>query len=85
VNDVRGRTCEGLRSARDPGEIRAKPEVDLSLEDVERVRVLPVDVWVRTLLAGLVAKERDNQLLELAEDRDRPLGAVGRRFAFAGS
>ena len=85
VNDVRGRTCEGLRSARDPGEIRAKPEVDLSLEDVERVRVLPVDVWVRTLLAGLVAKERDNQLLELAEDRDRPLGAVGRRFALTGS
>ena len=82
--DVRWRAREGFRSPFEPRDLRAEAEVDLSLEDVERVRVLAVDVGVRAFLAGLVAEERDDQLVELAEDRDRPLGAIGGRLTLAG-
>jgi len=84
MHDVRRRAGEGFRSAFEPRDLRAEAEVDLSLEDVERVRVLAVDVGVRAFLAGLVAEERDDQLVELAEDRDRPLGTIGGLLAFAG-
>jgi len=84
MHHVRRRSGECLRSGGDSRDVWAEPEVDLSLEDVERVRVLPVDVWIRALLAGLVAKPRHDQLLELAEDPQRPLGTVGGRLALAG-
>jgi len=85
MNDIRRRARECLRSGDDPCDVRAEAEVDLSLEDVERVRVLPVDVRVWALLTGLVAKPRHDQLLELAEDPQRPFGTVGGRLALAGS
>ncbi len=84
MNDIRRRARECLRSGGDPRDVRAEAEVDLSFEDVERVRVFPVDVRVGAVLAGLVAKPRHDQLLELAEDSQRPLGTVGGRLALAG-
>jgi len=84
MHHVRRRACECLRSGGDSCDVRAEAEIDLSLEDVERVRVLPVDVRIRAFFAGLVAKPRHDQLLELAEDAQCPLGTVGGRLALAG-
>jgi len=83
MHDVRRSGCKGLRSAVDPRDLWAEPEVDLSIQDVERVRVLPVDMRVGAFFAGLVAKPRHDQLLELAEDPQRPLGTIGGRLALA--
>ena len=84
MNDIPRRARECLRSGGDPRDVRAEAEVDLSFQDVERVRVLPVDVRVRAVLAGLVAKPRHDQLFELAEDPQCPFGTVGGRLALAG-
>ena len=81
MHDVRRSGCKGLRPALDLGDLGAETEVDLPLEDVESVRVLPVNVRVRALLARLVAEPRHDQLLELAEDPQRPLGTIGGRLA----
>src|SRR5947207_1003368 len=83
MHHVRRRARECLRPACDPLDLGTQPEVDLALEDIEGVGVLPVDVRIRAFLAGLVAKPGHDQLLEFAEDPQRPLGAVGGRFALA--
>ena len=82
--DVRRRRGERAGTAGQPRHVRPEPEVDLALEDVERVGVLPVDVGLRAFLAGLVAEPRHDQLFEVAEDPQRPLGPVGGRLALAG-
>ena len=47
-------------------------------------QALLVDVGVRPMLAGLVAKPGHDQLVELAQDAQRPLGAIGDGLALAG-
>ena len=84
MHDVRRRAGERLRSGGDSLDIGAEAEIDLSFQDVERIGVLPVNVRIRAFLAGLVAKPRHDQLLELAEDSQCSLGTVGGRLAFTG-
>ena len=84
VHDVRRRGSEGSRPRGHCLELRPERQLDLALEHVERVGVVVVDVRVGAVLAGLVAEPAHDQLLELAQDADRPLGAVGHDLAFAG-
>jgi len=85
VHDIWRSGYKGLWPALDSGDLGAESEVDLAFEGIERVRVLPVDVRIRPFLARLVAEPRDDQLFELAEDPQRPLGAIGGRLAVAGA
>ena len=66
-------------------ELRTERDLDLAFQHVERVGVVLVDVGVGPLLAGLVAEPRDDEVLELEQDPQRPLGAVGDDLAFARS
>ena len=83
VHDVRRRGSECAGAAGHRRRIGPEAELNLAFEHVERVRVLPVHVRVRALLAGLVAETRNDDLREVAEDRDLPLGPVGGLLAFA--
>ena len=85
VGAVRMGLLDGQVVVNPPMSRMAESELDLSFEDVERIRVLPVDMRVRAFFAGLIAKPRHDQLLEVAEDPQRPLGAIGGRLALAGS
>ena len=85
VHDIWRSGYKGLWPALDSGDLGAESEVDLAFEGIERVRVLPVDVRIRPFLARLIAEPRDDQLFELAEDPQRPLGAIGGRLAVAGA
>ena len=83
VHDVRRSGSERAGAAAHLRHLGAEAELDLAFEHVERVRVLPVHVWVRAFLAGLVAEPRDDDLREVAEDRDLPLGPIGGLLALA--
>jgi hypothetical protein len=84
VNDVRGRGGERSRRAGHSRHLRPQPELELAVEDVERVRVAPVDVRLRSFLPGLVAKPRQRQLITVGEDPDRPFRPVEDRLALVG-
>ena len=84
VDDVGRRPGKGARSGGHRLELWAERDFDLALEHVEGVGVAMVDVRVRPLLAGLVAEPRHDHVVELAEDPQRPLGAVGDGLALAG-
>jgi hypothetical protein len=60
-----------------------EPELDLALDDVERVRVLPVDVRVGPALPGLVARPRHDELRLVDEDEDVPRSTVADCLALA--
>ena len=85
VDDPRRRGCVRPRPAAGPRHVGPEPDLQLPLEHVEGVGVLPVDVRVGAFLAGLVAEPRDDQLLELGEDAQRPLGSVDDGLALAGA
>lgn len=85
VHDVRRRQGERSWSADQSRDVRPEPEVDLALENVEPVGVLPVNMGLGAFLARFVAEPRHDQLFEVAEDSQRPFGPVGSRLAFAGS
>jgi len=84
--DYSGRSGDvGAGTASNRVDVGPEPEFDLALENVEGVRVVPMDVRVRTFLARFVAEPRDDQLLELGQDAQRPLRPVSDRLAFAGA
>ena len=83
MNDVRRRGGERSHGSGHLCKLRAEPELELPFEDVERVRVLSVDVRLRTLLARLVAEPSQRQLIAVGEDADRPLRPVEDRLALA--
>ena len=72
-----GRQCRDLA-------LGAQRELELALEHVEGVRVPVMDVQFRAVLARRVAERRHDQLVELAEDSERLLRAVGDGLALAG-
>ena len=84
VDDVRRSGGKLSGPARQPLDFRPEAKFELTLEHVERVRVPPVHVRVRTLLAGLVAEPRERQQVDVGEDPDRPPRSVGDRLALAG-
>ena len=84
VDDVGRSRGESSGQPRDRLEARAELELELAFEHVERVGVQPVDVRVGALLAGLVAEPRDDELVELREDAQRPLRAIRDGLALAG-
>ncbi|MDX6491719.1 MAG: hypothetical protein QOD43_1964, partial [Gaiellaceae bacterium] len=84
VDDV-GRS-RGKRSRR-PGnrlEVGSERELELALQHVEGVGVQPVHVRVGPHLARLIAEPRDDELVELREDAQRPLRAIRDGLALAG-
>ena len=85
MDDASRRSCERSGCTDDLRDLRAETELELALEDVERVRVLAVDVRIRTFLAGLVAEPGDRQLLAVGEEPERPLRFIDDRLALAGS
>jgi hypothetical protein len=84
VDDV-GRS--GRKRSRQPGDrfqVGPELELDFAFQNVERIRVLPVDVRVGSFLAGLVAEPRDDYLLQLSENPQRPFRAIGDGLALTG-
>jgi len=63
----------------------AEPELDLALDDVERIRVLPVDVRVGPALPGLVPRPRHDELRIVDQDEDVPRLVIADRLALAGA
>jgi len=84
VDGVRRGGREGARACDENRALGAEHELDLTLEDVERVGVVVVNVRLGPLLAGLVPKPRHDHRLEVGEDPQRPLGPVRGRLALAG-
>jgi hypothetical protein len=84
VHDVRGRGGERPGTAAHRPHVWTEPELELSLEDVEGIRVPPVDVRIRPLLARHVAEPGQRQLVAVGEYPQRPLGAIRDGLAFAG-
>ena len=60
-------------------------ENELSLENVERVAVLPVDVRLRSALPGRMARPGDGQPVVVAENPQLAVRPVGDRLAFTGA
>ena len=85
VDDARRGSCVGPRSAAEQRHVGAEPELQLPLEHVEGIGVVPVNVRFRPLFTGLVAKPRHDQLLQLDEDAQCPLGSVRDGLTLAGT
>ena len=84
VHDIR--RCEHNGAGRRANDVLGagpEPELDLALDDVERVRVLPVDVRVGPALPGLVARPRHDELRLVDEDEDVPRSTVADCLALA--
>jgi hypothetical protein len=84
VDDVGRSRGNRSRGSGDRLKLRPERELELALQHVEGIGVQPVDVRVGPLLARLVAEPRDDQVVELGEDAQRPLRAVRDGLAFAG-
>jgi hypothetical protein len=84
VDGVRRRRREHSRGRRHDPPLGAEHELELTLQDVERVGVVMMDVRVGPVLARRVAEPRHDQLVELGQDPERLLRPVGRRLAFTG-
>jgi hypothetical protein len=84
VDDVGRRRGESTRWRADRLPLRAEPQLELALEDVERVRVVVVNVRVRALFAGLVAEPGHDQVVEVGQDAKGALRPVGDDLALPG-
>src|SRR5207237_1175789 len=85
VHDLRRRRDERARDRTDDlGGARPEPELELALEDVERVRVPEVDVRVRPLLAGRVPEPGHRQLLAVDQEPKRSPRLVEDGLALTG-
>ena len=84
MNDVGRDGDEGAGWRCDGLQVGADPESELTLEHVERVRVLPVDVGLGAAFSGLVASPRDVEQLMSQEQPDSSLGLVHDGLALAG-
>ena len=84
VDDVGRSRGERPRRPGDRLEVGPELELDFALQNVERIRVQPVDVRIGAFLAGLVAEPRDDYLLQLGEDPQRPFRAIGDGLALTG-
>ena len=86
VHDVRWGDHDGSgRRSNDVLGAGAEPELDLALDDVERVGVLPVNVRVGAALSGLVPRPRHDELRLVDDDADVPRLAIADRLALAGA
>src|SRR5581483_2048206 len=84
MDDVRRHEDERSSRRDELPPLGAYPEAELALEYVERVRMPPVDVRRRPLLAVRVARLRQIEQLVRRLDHDRALGTNRDRLALAG-
>jgi hypothetical protein len=79
--DEPGRRAEG-RAPRCANPLGRDGELELALDDEERIGMTPVDVRARTGLSASVPRVGGTQLLQVDRDRDRSVLPRGDRFAF---